>query len=366
MELVSGADRVLARPFPQGAADPRGFVRARRAVTTSGPPPLRAGQPSWPSACTPIPSGCNASSTCSPTGSRSCSTAPGTGKTFLAREIAAHLADSDAVRIVQFHPPYSYEDFFEGYRPTPGSDGPTSSLSTRSTEATSPALGAAPDARRAACLSGDERPTPAPGRATRGVPPLLPAASLPQWRPTRRNARYHAALRIAELVLRLQSFEVGSGGLRIAAFVVDMAKVFEDFVGIALREAWAGYPGQTLLQHEADFDDAGVMRIRADVVHCVAGVPRIVADAKYKIESSTGRYSNHDHDQMLAYCNALRIPVAWLVYASGAQGSVTRRVCNTDIELVEYPLRLDEAPSSLLAQIADLASRAQHAWRRRG
>lgn len=48
---------------------------------------------------------------------------PGTGKTFLARAIAAHLADSDAVRLVQFHPSYSYEDFFEGYRPTPSSDG---------------------------------------------------------------------------------------------------------------------------------------------------------------------------------------------------------------------------------------------------
>ena len=48
---------------------------------------------------------------------------PGTGKTFLARKIAAHLADSDAVRLVQFHPSYAYEDFFEGYRPTAGRDG---------------------------------------------------------------------------------------------------------------------------------------------------------------------------------------------------------------------------------------------------
>lgn len=48
---------------------------------------------------------------------------PGTGKTYLARAIAAHLTDADAVRIVQFHPSYSYEDFFEGFRPTPGDDG---------------------------------------------------------------------------------------------------------------------------------------------------------------------------------------------------------------------------------------------------
>ncbi|KHD74194.1 hypothetical protein MB27_30345 [Actinoplanes utahensis] len=42
---------------------------------------------------------------------------PGTGKTFLARALAAHVAERDAVRLVQFHPSYSYEDFFEGFRP---------------------------------------------------------------------------------------------------------------------------------------------------------------------------------------------------------------------------------------------------------
>lgn len=41
---------------------------------------------------------------------------PGTGKTFIAQHLAAHLA-GDNVRVVQFHPAYSYEDFFEGYRP---------------------------------------------------------------------------------------------------------------------------------------------------------------------------------------------------------------------------------------------------------
>lgn len=43
---------------------------------------------------------------------------PGTGKTFLAQALARHVAD-DHVKLVQFHPAYSYEDFFEGYRPTP-------------------------------------------------------------------------------------------------------------------------------------------------------------------------------------------------------------------------------------------------------
>jgi len=44
---------------------------------------------------------------------------PGTGKTYIAQHLAAHLA-GDNVRLVQFHPAYSYEDFFEGYRPLEG------------------------------------------------------------------------------------------------------------------------------------------------------------------------------------------------------------------------------------------------------
>jgi 5-methylcytosine-specific restriction protein B len=45
---------------------------------------------------------------------------PGTGKTFLAQAIAEHIvgSDSDRAVLVQFHPAYAYEDFFEGYRPT--------------------------------------------------------------------------------------------------------------------------------------------------------------------------------------------------------------------------------------------------------
>lgn len=48
---------------------------------------------------------------------------PGTGKTYIALALARHLAGASGatnVRLVQFHPAYAYEDFFEGIRPRLG------------------------------------------------------------------------------------------------------------------------------------------------------------------------------------------------------------------------------------------------------
>ncbi|MCA1694089.1 MAG: AAA family ATPase, partial [Actinobacteria bacterium] len=56
---------------------------------------------------------------------------PGTGKTWIARKLAADLVGPEQVKLVQFHPAYTYEDFFEGYRPMPGTTSGTISFELR-------------------------------------------------------------------------------------------------------------------------------------------------------------------------------------------------------------------------------------------
>jgi 5-methylcytosine-specific restriction enzyme subunit McrC len=172
------------------------------------------------------------------------------------------------------------------------------------------------------------------------------------------NVRYHAVLRLAELILRNASAEAGEGKQHTASFVVDMAQVFKDFVGAALRGAMAAYPGELRLQYDALLSeavhDADRLSVRPDAVHLLGGRPVVVFDAKYKAASDLGASLSADHYQMLACCTALQVPTAWLVYAGSGEVKL-RRILNTDIDVVEFPLDLSQPPSEILEAVADLA-----------
>lgn len=194
-----------------------------------------------------------------------------------------------------------------------------------------------------------------------GAAVLARGVDLPRWMPSRANERYRPALRLAEIVLRNSSTHTGPGGLEVASFVVSMWSVFEQFVTVALTEALARRPGRTERQLSTYLDEPGPrrswgdVRMQVDVVHCDPwGRPLVVYDAKYKA-ATTGRHANADHYQMLAYCAALQVTVAWLVYAQGHGAPVARRIRNTGVVVVEYPLDLAVEPEVALGQVEALA-----------
>lgn len=195
-----------------------------------------------------------------------------------------------------------------------------------------------------------------------GVRILAAAGRIPSWQRTRANNRYHSVLRLAEVIIRHGSTEVGDGDLTMAAFVVNMAKVYEDFVTTALAESlrrMGGHPhAQFPRRLDAPSAAPGRLSMYIDLVHVVNGRPTVMFDAKYKAARADGSYSNADHYQMLAYCTALGLNRAWLVYAQGVSAPTVRRIVNTDISIVEYPLDLRASPPDLLGQVDHLVDQA--------
>lgn len=200
-----------------------------------------------------------------------------------------------------------------------------------------------------------------------GVTVLPAGAPLPTWVPSRLNVLYQPALRLAEIIMRHGAAKPSAGGVEVAAFVVTMWKVFEDFVTVALAEALAQMPGRVDSQLPArlagpgDYT-TGDIPMNVDVVYRDGGGrPRVVFDAKYKVASPTEQYANADHYQMLAYCTALEVPRAWLVYAGGGGLRKVFKIKNADIEIVQCPLDLSRHPRQVLEQIADIANAATRA-----
>nr|WP_062338847.1 restriction endonuclease [Herbidospora sakaeratensis] len=184
------------------------------------------------------------------------------------------------------------------------------------------------------------------------VTPIGRGQRLPAWRPSRLNARYHHALRLAELLLRGSSVDHLPGEFTVSGFLFDMAKVFEDFVTTALREISTG---PCVLQAGHHLDEGGAIRIIPDFVRYTEdGTPAVVADAKYKAEKPDG-FPDADLYQMLAYCTALNLSDGHLVYAKGEAEHTAHRVRHAGITIHQHALDLARPPDALLDEIGALA-----------
>jgi 5-methylcytosine-specific restriction enzyme subunit McrC len=187
------------------------------------------------------------------------------------------------------------------------------------------------------------------------VTPLSRGDQVPAWQATRLNARYHTALRLAELVLRATSVEHERGGVAVNGFLLDMPKLFEDFVTVALREAIVPvYGGRVADQDRSHFDEAEQVLLRPDIVWKIRGSAVAVIDAKYKAEKPAG-YPNADLYQLLAYCTVLGLDRGHLIYAKGNEQPARHIVRHSGIEILGHAIDLSQDPEELLNQIHDLA-----------
>jgi 5-methylcytosine-specific restriction enzyme subunit McrC len=187
------------------------------------------------------------------------------------------------------------------------------------------------------------------------VTPTVPGAPLPAWFPSRLNARYHITLWLAEVILRGNAVDHAAGDIRLSGFLVDMAKVYEDFVTAALTQAFRSHGGWCRPQDRHHLDVAADVVMKPDLVWYVGGEPAAVIDAKYKAEKPAG-FPDADLYQMLAYCTALELDDGHLVYAKGNEEQVMHLIRNAGVSVHAHTLDLAREPPELLDQVALLGN----------
>jgi 5-methylcytosine-specific restriction enzyme subunit McrC len=175
----------------------------------------------------------------------------------------------------------------------------------------------------------------------------------------RRTEHYRAAVGLARLILTGSSFDLRPGVAPASAFLIDMNRVFENFVVVALRDSLRasdkvlvqGAQGKALF-----LDVAQLVRLRPDISLWKGGQCLFVGDMKYK-RLVPDEYPNADLYQLTAYAIATGLPSGMLIYAAGEQGETVHEVRNLGKRLLVTPVDLTAPPAGLLRQIAELASR---------
>ena len=181
---------------------------------------------------------------------------------------------------------------------------------------------------------------------------------LPDIRYTRLNQHYRPAIELAKLILRATTFEVEHGMVRTSAFLVDMNRVFEDFVAIALREALRlservfvpEMKGKRLV-----LDHAGKVNLKPDLSWWEAGQCVFAGDVKYK-NLYSDRVIHPDLYQLLAYTIAADLPGGLLIYAAGETDEATHSIRHASKELRVVTLDLEGTPDTILQRIDEVAA----------
>lgn len=188
------------------------------------------------------------------------------------------------------------------------------------------------------------------------VTPVDRGRPLPGWHPSRLNARYQDALRLAEVILAAESFEHCEGDLVVTGYLFDMWRIYEDFVSVSLGEALSRRGGFVRTQFPVFLDEADQVKIEPDIVWLdQSRRPIAVIDAKYKAERPSG-FPDADLYQLLAYCTAMQLPIGHLIYAKGNEPVREHTVRHVGIKIRCHTLDLSLPPRELLDQVAKLAA----------
>jgi 5-methylcytosine-specific restriction enzyme subunit McrC len=181
---------------------------------------------------------------------------------------------------------------------------------------------------------------------------------LPEINYTRLNAHYRPAVELAKLVIRATSLELGFGVHRGASFLIDMNRVFENFVVAALREALrlgpTAFP-QGGRRHPLYLDRERRVRLKPDISWWQDRTCVFVGDVKYK-RVQVAEIEHADLYQLLAYTIATALPGGMLIYAADEATPVEHEIPLANKRLQVATLDVRDQPDAILARVARLAT----------
>lgn len=170
----------------------------------------------------------------------------------------------------------------------------------------------------------------------------------------RLNDAYVPAVALSRAVLQGVSFDLGDGPRRVTGFTVNMNRLFERFLSVALADALANRDGRICAQRSDHLDRDRHARIIPDLTWIRNEKPVVVIDAKYK-DPSDGKAVDGDLYQVVAYCAGLGIRRAFLVHATIA-AQATLFIESAGIKIVVTGLDLAAPLSVLQTQLSGLAN----------
>ncbi|MDQ3638972.1 MAG: McrC family protein [Actinomycetota bacterium] len=185
--------------------------------------------------------------------------------------------------------------------------------------------------------------------------------SIPEIRYTRLNEHYRPPVELARLILRSDSYELRHGAVRGTSFLVDMNRVFEGFVVVALREALGvsersfpqGARGRRLF-----LDKGRRVSLEPDISWWEGERCAFVGDVKYKALSESG-VVHSDLYQLLSYVIACDLPGGLLVYGSGGD-VIAHDIERAGKSLEVISLDLSSPPEQILRNLGELAGRVRN------
>lgn len=190
---------------------------------------------------------------------------------------------------------------------------------------------------------------------------LVPFApnDVPEIKFDRLNEHYRNVVALSRLILRYGAYEADRGEIRASGFLMDMDKVFQEFVTVALRET-LGLNEHTFRENYIrSLDEEGCVNLKPDLTWWDGSDCTFGGDTKYKRIKNNLQVPNADLYQLLAYVTALNLPGGMIIYAKGEAEPVVHEIRHSGKRLEVAALDLSGSLNEILEHIGCLAKQVR-------